>query len=241
MSARIGFDEDFHVHSTFSDGASTLAENVQAARERRLRRLCLVDHVRAGTTWVPEFVAAVARYRSLPGLRVMAGVEAKILDTAGRLDIPPGLDQVDGLDLVLIADHQFPGPGGPVHPDVMRAAIEDRGVTAEEAIEGLVTAITAALGSVRRGLLAHPFSLLPKIGLAEEQIPVALLKDLAMAAARAGAFVEINEKWHCPAPGTVAALAGADVHLVTGSDSHHCRDVGIYRAARQIAHAAAVA
>ncbi len=28
---RVALDEDFHVHSTFSDGASTLAENVAAA------------------------------------------------------------------------------------------------------------------------------------------------------------------------------------------------------------------
>jgi len=52
----IAFDEDFHVHSTFSDGASTLAENVRVARERRLRTLCLVDHVRADTAWLPDFV-----------------------------------------------------------------------------------------------------------------------------------------------------------------------------------------
>jgi hypothetical protein len=77
-------------------------------RERRLRTLCLVDHVRADTAWVPEFVTAVAQYRSVAGTQVMAGVEAKILDTAGLLDVPPSLDLTDGIDLVLIADHQFP-------------------------------------------------------------------------------------------------------------------------------------
>src|ERR1700733_10082412 len=83
MTARVGLDQDFHVHSTFSDGASTLAENVAAARDRELRTLCLVDHVRRDTAWVPEFVAAVGQYRHQPGLRVLAGVEAKILDPPG--------------------------------------------------------------------------------------------------------------------------------------------------------------
>ena len=109
----VALDEDFHVHSTFSDGESSLAQNVRAARERALRTLCLVDHVRRDTAWLPEFTAAVAPFREQPGLRVLAGVEAKILDTSGRLDLPPGLD---GIDLVLIADHQFPGDDGPVHP-----------------------------------------------------------------------------------------------------------------------------
>src|ERR1700729_2896982 len=110
MTARVGLGEDFHVHSTFSDGASTLAENVAAARERGLRTLCLVDHVRQDTTWVPEFAAAVAPYRGEPGLRVLAGVEAKILDTCGHLDLPAQLD--DSVDLVLVADHRVPSPAG---------------------------------------------------------------------------------------------------------------------------------
>ena len=88
---QVPLDEDYHVHSTFSDGASTLAENVRAARERGLRTLCLVDHVRRDTSWLPAFTAAVARYRQQPGLHVLAGVEAKILDTSGQLDLPPGL------------------------------------------------------------------------------------------------------------------------------------------------------
>src|ERR1700761_8073137 len=130
----IPLDEDFHVHSTFSDGASTLTENVRAARDRGLRTLCLVDHVRRDTTWLPEFTAAVGAFRDGQGLRVLAGVEAKILDTSGRLDLPPDLD---GIDLVLIADHQFPGDHGPVHPAQARADITCGRMPPAEAIERL--------------------------------------------------------------------------------------------------------
>ena len=56
----------------------------------------------------------------------------------------------------------------------------------------------------------------------------ALLADLAKQAAHAGALAEVNEKWSCPSPRTVAALARAGVRLVAGSDSHHCRDIGVY-------------
>jgi len=138
----VPLDEDFHVHSTFSDGDSTLAENVRAARERGLRTLCLADHVHRDTTWLPEFTAAVARYRQQPGLRVLAGVEARILNTSGRLDIPPALD---GIDLVLVADHQFPSDTGPVHPAHMRDVIGQGGMTAAEAIERLCEATGNAL------------------------------------------------------------------------------------------------
>jgi putative hydrolase len=224
-------DEDYHVHSTYSDDAeSTVAENVQAARERGLRTLCLSEHVRRDTAWVPGFAAAVAAYRGQTGPRVLAGVEAKILDSAGQLDLPPGLD---GIDLVLIADHQFPADDGPVHPERVRAAIASGKLTAAEAIERLCEATVRALRATDRGrMLAHLFSLLPKIGLNEVMVPVPLLAELAAQVAGSGALVEVNEKWSCPSARTVAALVRAGVPVVAGSDSHHCRDVGVYRSVR---------
>ena len=228
-------DEDFHVHSTFSDGASSLAQNVQAARERALRTLCLVDHVRRDTEWLPEFTAAVAPFKQQPGLRVLAGVEAKILDPSGRLDLPSGLD---GIDLVLVADHQFPADGGPVHPAQVRAAIGRGEITGAEAIEQLCEATANALDATdRRCVLAHLFSVLPKMGLDEAMVPEPLLADLAGRVALAGAMVEINEKWACPSARTVTAMARAGVRVVAGSDSHHCRDVGVYRSVRLTAGA----
>lgn len=228
----MNLDEDYHVHSTFSDdGSSTLAENVSAAAERGLRTLCLADHVRRDTAWVPEFAAAVAEYRGQPGLRVLAGLEAKIWDGRGRLDLPEALD---GIDLVLIADHQFPADNGPVHPAEVRSAIASGGMTAAEAIERVCEATARAVlyGGQGTGgpgvLLAHLFSLLPKIGLDEAMVPDALLADLAKRAAHAGALAEVNEKWSCPSPRTVTALVRAGVTVVAGSDSHHCRDIGVY-------------
>ena len=241
-------DEDFHVHSTFSDGASTLAENVQVARERGLRTLCLVDHVRRDTLWLPEFTAAVDSFRDQSGPRILSGVEAKILDSSGQLDVPPSLA---GIDVVLIADHQFPADNGPVHPAEVRSVIEYGGMTALEAIERLCEATTNVLHwaswlSARselpaggpQPLLAHLFSILPKIGLTEAMVPEPLLADLAKRVAHAGAMVEVNEKWSCPSAAVVAAMAAAGVTLVTGSDSHHCRDIGRYDSVRQTLRAA---
>jgi putative hydrolase len=233
----VALDEDFHVHSTFSDGASTLAENVEAARDRGLRTLCLVDHVRRDTAWVPDFVAAVETYRHQPGLRVLAGVEAKILDTSGRIDTPPDLS---GIDLVLIADHQFPSDDGPVHPAQVRAVISGGGMTAAEAIERLCEATANSLGAGFRSLLAHLFSVLPKIGLNEAMVPDSLLTHLAKRVAHAGTMIEVNEKWSCPSVRTVTAMATAGVSLVAGSDSHHCRNIGIYDSVRQTVSAAGV-
>ena len=95
-----------------------------------------------------------------------------------------------------------------MHPDRVRAAIDGGELTAAEAIEQLCEATANALHATDRGrLLAHLFSLLPKIGLDEAMVPEPLLADWPDGWPVAGAMVEINEKWACPSPRTVTALA----------------------------------
>jgi putative hydrolase len=232
----VALDEDHHVHSTFSDDAvSTVAENVRAARERGLRVVVLADHVRQGSPWVPDFVAAVRELPPDPGIEVLAGVEAKILNGAGELDLPPDLR---GLDRVLIADHQYPGDHGPVPPQDMRDALERRQCSAADVIDGLIAATLAALERVTLPQLAHLFSLLPKMGLDEADVPGPALDYLAQGCYQAGARVEVNEKWACPSPRTIRALAVAGVPLVASTDSHDCVTIGRYARVREILAAA---
>jgi putative hydrolase len=229
-------DEDHHVHSTFSDDAvSTLAQNVAAAQQRGLRVLCLADHVRRDSAWVPGFLSAVDALRPVPGLDLLAGVEAKILDRTGRLDLPAA---AAGADRVLIADHQFPADLGPVHPRQVRAAIARGEVTAAATIDGLVEATAGALRLAARPQLAHLFSILPKMGLAESSVPDRAIGYLARQARATGALLEVNEKWACPSARTIRAFAQAGVPLVASTDSHDCRDIGAYASVRRIADGA---
>ncbi len=232
MTLAMALDEDYHVHSTFSDGASSVAENLRAAQRRGLRRLCLTDHVRRDTAWVAEFVAAVRALRAGSDLEILAGVEAKILDQAGQLDLPAGLD---GIDLILVADHQFPGADGPVLPADLAVAIARGTFSGEQVISGLVEATASALAGTRgrRALIAHLFSVLPKLGLSESAVPEHELGLLAGRARDTGALLEVNEKWACPSARTVSAFVAASVPVVASSDSHDCRDVGVYRTVRQ--------
>jgi putative hydrolase len=222
---------DHHVHSTFSDDAtSTLAENVAAASVQGLTRLRLVDHVRESTTWVPEFLGAVAQLDVPAGLEVLTGVEAKILNAAGKLDLPTGLRFGDGgVDAVLIADHQFPGTDGPWSPRETRERL-DAGLDVSDAMDLLVGALIGAMESVPAAQLAHCFSILPKVGLSENDLSDEHLAAWARAAVRTGTLLEVNEKWACPSPRALAAAVNAGVTLVASTDSHTATDVGRYLA-----------
>lgn len=239
-SARTGvaLTGDHHVHSTFSDdGTSTPAENLAAAAAAGLDTVRFVDHVRIGTTYVPDFLAAVAALPRIEGLTVLTGVEAKILDMAGTVDAPPevlaSLGAPGRPDRVLLADHQLPGPDGPLSP---RAVLEG-GLAPADVVELLVTATVRAMHRVGRAQLAHPFSLLPKVRLSEDDVPDDLLDALAQAAVATGTPVEVNEKWRCPGPRVVGRLRAAGVELVASTDAHAAADVGRYEWLRTAASA----
>jgi putative hydrolase len=216
---------DHHVHSTFSDDAvSTLEENVAAAVAAGLSTVRLVDHVRRDTAWVPQFLTAVAALEVPDGLTVLTGVETKVVTTAGDLDLPP---LPPGIDRVVIADHQFPGVDGPLTPSTVAARMAD-GWRADDVLDDLVTALVRAMERHPGNQLAHCFSLLPKIGLSEDQLGEERLGVWARAAAATDTLVEVNEKWDCPSPAALRAVLAAGGQLVASTDSHRADDVGRY-------------
>jgi putative hydrolase len=216
---------DYHVHSTFSDDAvSTLAENIAAAAAAGLTHLRLIDHVRASTTWVPEFVAAVAAETIPDGLTIFTGVEAKLMDVAGAVDTPPGLT---GVDAVVIADHQFPGTDGPWSPTTTRDKL-DAGLATDDALDLLITGLVRAMERTEHAQLAHCFSILPKVGLSETDLSDEHLRAWASTAASTGTLIEVNEKWACPSPRSLRAAADAGATIVASTDSHLSTDVGRY-------------
>ncbi|MEV8169937.1 PHP domain-containing protein [Microbacterium sp. NPDC077057] len=216
---------DHHVHSTFSDDAvSTLEENVAAAAAVGLETVRLVDHVRQSTTWVPEYLAAVRRLRVPDGLTVLTGVEAKILDASGELDMPV---LPEGIDRILIADHQFPGVDGPLGPTAVRERIA-AGWAPADVLDQFTDAVIATMRRHPGNQLAHCFSILPKIGLAEEELGAERLEAWARAAAETDTLVEVNEKWVCPGAEALTALERAGAGIVASTDSHVAADVGRY-------------
>ncbi len=226
-------DHDHHVHSTFSDDAhSTPEDNLAAALRRGLASIRMTDHVRGDTTYVPEFLAAVAALRPPEGLEVLTGVEAKLLDTSGAVDAPPevlrSLGTRSGPGRVLLADHQLPGPDGPWSPRVARERLAS-GLEPVAAVQQLIDAYAGALRHTGPAQLAHPFSILPKIGLSEEHITEDQLDELAAAVLAADAVVEVNEKWRCPGARIRARLDRHGVAMVASSDAHHADDVGRYQ------------
>ncbi len=218
-------DEDMHVHTTYSDGRNTVEEVIDVAKRRGLRRIGFADHVRKSTSWLPEYVEHLRRARRWAGLEVVIGVEAKLLDTAGTLDMP---SKAPGIDRVLVADHRLPFGDELLGPRQVREGLQEGAIERSEVWESLLVAYESCAVRRRSLQLAHPLSFLAKVGICETEIPEQRLAHFAQLLAEHGGQVEASERWRCPSTTTLAAFARAGVHIVASTDAHDARAVGRY-------------
>lgn len=216
---------DMQVHSTFSDGASTVAENVAEAEALGLRAMTCVDHVRADTTYLPAFVAEVRAAQATTDVRLLCAAEAKFLDDAGHLDLPADLA---GVDRIYAGDHQVPWTDGPRHPDAVAQDLRDGTVTEREVLEHLTTATANAVRRYDDVVIAHFFSLLPRLGIDESTVPMELIEHVADAAAEGGAIVEVNERYRSPSARTLRPFLARGVELLISTDAHAHARIGRY-------------
>ncbi|MBL4637270.1 MAG: hypothetical protein JKY56_25670 [Kofleriaceae bacterium] len=228
----IRLDEDMHVHSTFSDGKNTLLENLRVAEKLGLRRLGCVDHVREDTTWLPLFIYAIENLRTISSLEILACVEAKILDADGRLDVP---NDLSGVDWIYAADHQLPLGDRCYTPREIRTAMEQGELHKSDVIATLLRATRGAIESYPRVVIAHLFSILPKLRISEEDVPLRHIEELARIAKNNGACIEIDERWRCPSLRTIRVFQRAGVPVWASTDSHRREKIGQYTYARGIA------
>jgi len=165
----------FHIHTTASDGASTLEAIVEAAKKMGLQYIGVTDHSESafyagGLT--PEDVrkqhrAIDALNRRDPAFRIFKGIEADILPD-GRLDY----------DDATLASFDF----------VIAAVHSNFGMTEDEMTERLIR----ALANRHTTILAHPTG---RLLLARE--PYALdLERVIDAAAEHGKVLELNANPH---------------------------------------------
>jgi putative hydrolase len=217
--------QDMHVHSTFSDGRGTIEENVAEAERLGLLELTCVEHVRADTDWVAAYVAEVRRIDATTPVALFCAVEAKLLDTSGSLDLCPGLGAVDA---IYAADHQVPLVDGPHTPVEVKLLMAESSLSAAEVFDAIVSSTANALLRHESVVIAHLFSVLPKLGLDERDVPLALIEQLATAAAESSARIEISERWSCPGVRTLQPFLRRGVPILFSTDSHRSDTIGRY-------------
>jgi putative hydrolase len=211
---------DLHTHTIASGHAySTVAEMVSAASQRSLEMIGITDHG-------PAMPGGPHRYhfgnlRNLPaelyGVEILRGVEANILDTSGRLDLPEYY--LRSLDLVLAGLHFVCYPGG----------------SREENTQAVLSAMDNPFVDV----IVHPGN--PEYRLdylamaqkaAEKKILIEINNSSLGGRARRGSREACN---------TIAGFAKkAGALLLVSSDAHFCTEVGSFEKSLELIAAAGV-
>jgi putative hydrolase len=228
---------DHHAASVFSVGTGTVDENVRAAERAGIRRLVVVDQVSAETDWLPAHRSVLRRAAARTDLTVCRGLQAAILDTGGRLDLPADLG---GLDYLMVAARGFPLRAGPATPADLRLLLATGVLSPPLALELLVNALVRALHRAAdwaQPVLCRPFGILAEVGLGAELLTGELLAELADGCLATGSAVQVGERWRCPSIQIVLALAAAGVPLVAGSGARHPEDIGRWEYLTQAAAA----
>ncbi len=103
---------DYHTHTRFSHGKGTVMDNVRAAARKGLEAVAITDHGPANLFGLgvrslaafDDIAEEVEKARAaFPGVRVLMGVEANIIDTHGGLDVPA--DVLERMNIVLAGHH----------------------------------------------------------------------------------------------------------------------------------------
>jgi len=205
---------DFHLHTTWTDGAHSVKEMHESAVHQGLETILFSEHARKTSgEWFGSFAREV---RALPDAecKALVGVETKIEDLEGRLDcIPEILNQCD---VVMASVHRFPGEKGKV------MGFEE--VVRKEAPETEFRLACAILKNPAVDILAHPFGMCYR----RFDTPPAesLMKKLIAETAKTRIAFEINPHYH-PDPWRLVGWcreAGARISL--GSNAHHREEVG---------------
>lgn len=217
--------QDMHIYSTFSGGRNTIEENVAEAAQIGLTGLAFADQARADSRWIPAYVAAVRKSSEQTTIALHCALEARILDIYGRLDLP---DELTGIDAVYVVGDQAPSPDGPMNPRSTRERIEAGELDPQMILRWMVDGTAAALQRHEHVVIGHLFSVLPTLGLEEEDVSVDLIDSLAIAAAESDARIVVDERRRCPTVRTLRPFLRHGVPLLPATGSQSRETIGCY-------------
>jgi DNA polymerase (family 10)/putative hydrolase len=186
---------DWHMHTDYTDGQSSVDDYCRQATDHGPDLLCFSEHVRQeldydfdALRW--EVEQAREQY---PDLTILLGCEAKVLDSEGTLDMSDAV--LSQVDVVTGVFHSFPDVGVAEYVEAACALVANPAVD----VYGHPTLLPT-----RRGLDLSPEDW-------AQVVATAVDHDTA---------IEVNSRYDLPRAELVAVVQSSDGSVVVGSDAH---------------------
>lgn len=201
---------DFHMHTNYSDGASSPRRMVVSAVEKKLKAVAITDHgpdldVGIEPGKIGHMIEDVNILKSDAEILVLTGLEANIVNPEGEIDVRDEIQEK--LDIILAGIHY----------------LGSSEISARRMAHDYFERATNALKNYDIDVLVHPFwykeDLSPYLDRDE-------LEKFAEISFERDVAIEINEKYRVPKEDFLSIFKEKGVKFSLGSDSHAPAGIG---------------
>jgi len=220
---------DLHIHSNYSDGKSSMEENIVSAIEKGLTKVGVTDHAHRHMAYGVKLHHTGEYLRNAQDLKrvykndidVLVGMEFDLLDLDGNIDMPKGFEKE--FDIRLLGMHKATRYSNVKSLGSLILAQGNRWLRKSPGIINANTnAFVTAIQRHNIDVLVHP-NYIAKLDMGK----------VAKACAEQGTLLEINARHQDLEPEDVKAVLATDVKFVLGSDAHKADQIGRHGYAEQ--------
>lgn len=221
----MNFYGDYHTHTFYSDGASSIEANIVAAREKSLQAIAISDHgffnppgfsLRYSTAQMQSKRISLLR-DDFPDLTIYHAIEADIISTDGEIDLKR--NQFGLFDFVTAGFHYFARPRtfGDFTKLYLPAYVSNVIRPSKDVIRRNTRAFTKMIERYPIAILAHlNDGVICDVG------------DIAKCCADNGTYLELNAKHIDMTYKSFEKILSTDVRLIANSDAHYPARIGCF-------------
>lgn len=209
---------DYHTHTNYTHGVSSIEENVAQAENLGLKELAVTDHSYLGFNHIrkgdlDKMRAEIDGIKDKYKVKVLLGIEANLIGRDGRIDISD--EELEKLDIVVLGFHKWSKVGLREFfkfclPNLLRKK------PTKAQIERNTQAYINAMDKHRVSILAH----LGYAGCAVDYV------RLARECKERGIYIELNGKRINFSEEEFKAMAETGVKFIIDSDAHCWQNIG---------------
>ena len=204
---------DLHIHSTWTDGADSIVDIIEQAKERNLHTIAITDHIRTDSTYLEKSVEEIQKLRKTSNIKILTGFEAKVNNFQGEVDVSVLNKNI--ADIKIASVHRFP-----IGRKLYNANLFSKKIAQEIELELSIAGIKKA----EFDILGHPGGMsIRSFG----EFPLAYFEEIIIECNKNNIVFELNSTYHSRIINDLKPILAKHNPLITfGSDAHIKKNIG---------------
>lgn len=225
QNEKLQYFGDYHTHTHYSDGVSTVQQNIDEAISKGLKELAFTDHgfnnpsnKALSRQSFKAQSAEIEKYSQGRDIKIYHGVEADIIGLDGTIDLYP--EELGDMEMLIVGYHSFAKAKSfyDWQKIYVNSSLSFMLKPSRSVIERNTKTLINAVKNYPIDILAH-INHLMKVDCYE----------LSKACADYGTYIELNVK-HMRSPDELEQILRSGARLVVNSDAHHFSKIAEFSA-----------